>query len=596
MNILIFLRIAFYIRVSTEDQAKEWYGIEFQLDSMNHLLEFKSKDTPFWKHDKKHLYIDEGCTGSNLNRNGFHKMMKDAKKWEFDIIVVWKIDRLSRNLSHLLTVFEELREQKIGFYSIKESLDFSWPVGKLIFQIFWALAEFDREMIKSRTSEWKKASARRGNYIWNGIPYGFDAIRQTDQKWTKLKIVPSEAKIVRQIFSWFVFDHWHYAKIAKKLDELKIAKWVAAKACNKGTKWHQTTIKNMLRNTAYVWTRVENIKDDDGEFERIEVTVPTLIEQNIFEFAQLRIKDIDDEKEGKKSWGWDNTYLLSRKIYDIETGKCLVWYSRYRGKTYGYRRKAFKDPKTGMNYRNVDITWEAVDHYVWDHIQLALNRPEKLFLMFQKQVSEWNDLSQLKSSLQDTIQLIEQNNAAIDAIEMDYYKGRISETRRDWLVNKLRWSNTKLEKQEQELDEKIQNLVATLYSKELIKKVAENYRKNLKWLSLEQKQVIVNALIDKVLVKVHENGEKRIKVIFGFDPDWIDWNEQKDELKNGTIEGKPLDAVSESLVNGDRNTNGYFFLYLEAKLNTYREGRVWKSEFVTIPNKTQSWFHPRISD
>jgi len=93
---------------------------------MNHLLEFKSKDTPFWKHDKKHLYIDEGCTGSNLNRNGFHKMMKDAKKWEFDIIVVWKIDRLSRNLSHLLTVFEELREQKIGFYSIKESLDFSW--------------------------------------------------------------------------------------------------------------------------------------------------------------------------------------------------------------------------------------------------------------------------------------------------------------------------------------------------------------------------------------------------------------------------------------------------------------------------------------
>jgi len=157
-------------------------------------------------------------------------------------------------------------------------------------------------MIKSRTSEWKKASAKRWNYIWNGIPYWYDTIKKSSEKWTKLEIVEWEAKIVRKIFTWFVFEQYHYLKIVSKLNDLNIPKWVAARVCNKGTKWHQSTIKNMLQNTAYAWTRVENIKDDDGEPERIEVSVPQIIEEDIFEFAQLRIKEINNGKVASNNW------------------------------------------------------------------------------------------------------------------------------------------------------------------------------------------------------------------------------------------------------------------------------------------------------
>jgi len=76
-----FLRVAFYLRVSTEEQVKDWYGLEYQADAIKQLVEFKSTQPPFWTHDKRHRYIDEGDTGSNLNRKNFKRMMADAKKW-----------------------------------------------------------------------------------------------------------------------------------------------------------------------------------------------------------------------------------------------------------------------------------------------------------------------------------------------------------------------------------------------------------------------------------------------------------------------------------------------------------------------------------
>lgn len=290
-------RVAFYIRVSTDEQVKDWYGLDFQKDSLKDLVKFKENHNPIWTTNEKHWYEDEWCSGWDLNRPNFKAMMQAAKNKEFDIIAVWKIDRMSRNLSHLLTIFEELKKYEVSFYSLKENIDFSGPVWRLTFQIFWALAEFEREMIKSRTLEGKRASARRGNYIWNGIPYWYDRKEKTDnKKWTKLKIVKKEAKIMEMIFDWFVFEKNHYALIARRLNELWIAKWVASKQKNKNTQWIQSTIKRMLQNTTYVWKRIEKLKDDDWKIDEIEVNTPIIIKENIFDYAQIRIKELENEK------------------------------------------------------------------------------------------------------------------------------------------------------------------------------------------------------------------------------------------------------------------------------------------------------------
>lgn len=174
-----------------------------QLKGLEDMIKYKAEYFN-WMHDKKYEYFDMGCTGADLNRPKYKKMMEDAKEGKFDIVAVWKIDRLSRNLSHLLGTFEILQANKVGFYSLKENVDFSGPIGKLTFQIFGALAEFERETIKTRTKEGKVASARLGNYILNGVPFGYDKPKSEARTKRTLVINESEEVWVKRLFSEFL--------------------------------------------------------------------------------------------------------------------------------------------------------------------------------------------------------------------------------------------------------------------------------------------------------------------------------------------------------------------------------------------------------
>ncbi len=203
-----------------------------------------------WTHDKKHEYLDLGCTGSDLNRPEFKRMMVDAREGKFDMIAVWKIDRLSRNLSHLLSTFETLQSHKVGFFSLKENIDFTGPIGKLTFQIFGALAEFERETIKTRTKEGKMTSARLGNYVLNKTPYGYKKEDLEKKRNRSLEVIDIEAVWVKRIFEEFIAGK-SLEQIAKILNESKVQKSDGNLKKDKLTKWYGSTIKAILVNPVY---------------------------------------------------------------------------------------------------------------------------------------------------------------------------------------------------------------------------------------------------------------------------------------------------------------------------------------------------------
>jgi site-specific DNA recombinase len=95
-----------------------------QMDGLQGAVTYREKVSG-WVHEREWEYLDLGCTGADLNRDGFKRMMKDAEAKKFDMIAVWKIDRLSRNLSHLLSTFETFQKYKVGFFSLKENIDFT---------------------------------------------------------------------------------------------------------------------------------------------------------------------------------------------------------------------------------------------------------------------------------------------------------------------------------------------------------------------------------------------------------------------------------------------------------------------------------------
>ena len=101
-----------------------------------------------WKINKE--FIDDGYTGKNTSRPSFKEMMDLARKRRFDVLLVWKLDRLSRSLKDLINTLDELGHLGIDFISYDNKLDTSSPTGKLSYQIIGAAAEFERDTISER--------------------------------------------------------------------------------------------------------------------------------------------------------------------------------------------------------------------------------------------------------------------------------------------------------------------------------------------------------------------------------------------------------------------------------------------------------------
>ena len=130
-----------YARVSTKDQ-----NATLQIDALK-------------KAGCKKIFEDK-ITGKHLNREGLEKTLDILRTG--DTLVVWRLDRLARSLKDLITLINQLEENKIGFKSITESIDTTTPSGRLIFHIFGALAEFERNLIRERTMAGLEVARARG--------------------------------------------------------------------------------------------------------------------------------------------------------------------------------------------------------------------------------------------------------------------------------------------------------------------------------------------------------------------------------------------------------------------------------------------------
>lgn len=152
-----------YARVSTQDQ-----NLDLQLDALD-------------KAGCERVFSDQ-ASGTKAERPGLEEALAFARPG--DTLVVWKLDRLGRSLRHLIDTIGALSERGVGFKSLQESIDTTTSGGKLIFHVFGALAEFERDLIRERTNAGLKAARARGRN--GGRPKALDN-RQRQQAITLLK-------------------------------------------------------------------------------------------------------------------------------------------------------------------------------------------------------------------------------------------------------------------------------------------------------------------------------------------------------------------------------------------------------------------------
>jgi putative DNA-invertase from lambdoid prophage Rac len=131
------MRAAVYARVSTVDQEPE-----NQLQELRRYVQARG-----WTMAE---YVDRGVSGAKDRRPALDELITDARRRRFDVLVCWRLDRLGRNLKHLITLLDELQALGVAFVSLAEGIDATTPAGKLQMHILGAIAEFERERIRER--------------------------------------------------------------------------------------------------------------------------------------------------------------------------------------------------------------------------------------------------------------------------------------------------------------------------------------------------------------------------------------------------------------------------------------------------------------
>ncbi|WP_440614946.1 recombinase family protein [Bacillus subtilis] len=261
-------RVALYARVSTTEQAEEGYSIDEQV----RLLKLWCERQGYVVHKE---YMDRGLSGKSINgRPALQQLLNDAKQKEFDIVLVWKMNRLARNILDLLKIVNLLEQKDIAFRSYSESYETATPSGKLQFHMMAAIAEFERGNIAENVKMGMLARAKEGS--WNGGQVlGYDSVAVTSdnkkRKSTKLVINEKEAQTVRRIFELYTEGHG-YKSIANKVNK-------EGHRSKKGNLFSISTIKTILTNPVYVGFIRYNVRRDWSEKRRNNINPEPVIEK-----------------------------------------------------------------------------------------------------------------------------------------------------------------------------------------------------------------------------------------------------------------------------------------------------------------------------
>ena len=146
------MRAAIYARVSTFDQEPE-----NQLQELHRYVEARA-----WSAVD---YVDRGVSGAKDRRPALDRLLAEARRRRFDVVVVWRLDRLGRNLRHLITMLEEFAALGIAFVSLNEGIDATTPAGKLQMHILGAIAEFERARIAERVKAGLQRARAQGKRL-----------------------------------------------------------------------------------------------------------------------------------------------------------------------------------------------------------------------------------------------------------------------------------------------------------------------------------------------------------------------------------------------------------------------------------------------
>jgi len=230
-------------------------------------------------------------SGKRLDRPGLQQALCDARAGRYELLLVFKVDRLARSTGGLAKVLEELDIAGVAFRSASEPFDTATAAGRMMMQMLGVFAEFEREMIVERTRMGLARKAARGEWTGGTPPFGYRY--HSEQR--SLLPVPSEAALVQRIFTLYADRRLGSAAISGLLND-------AGQPTTRGRRWTPNRVLGMLRNPTYIGQLPFNGQQHQASHEPI-------IDPELFQRAQLLLAERSDSPRAQATNATD--YLLT---------------------------------------------------------------------------------------------------------------------------------------------------------------------------------------------------------------------------------------------------------------------------------------------
>lgn len=458
------LKTGIYLRVSTEEQAKEGFSIKAQkekLTSYAHINDWNIYD----------FYIDDGISGKNIvDRPSVNRLINDIKSGKVNNVLIYKLDRLTRSVKDLINLIELFEKYNCSFNSVTEKLDTSNAVGRMFIKIVGIFAEFERENLAERVSFGYEQKTREGNYTnVNGVN-GYDYIIGSGD----LVVNELEKNIVNRIYDLYLEGN-SMLKITRIFNQEKVP-------TKRGGTWSQSTIKSILTNPLYVGKIRYGVgKKNQGKAFEVNGNQEAIIEENKF----YKVQEIIEKRKH-----FNSKKYPSEKAYFTTALRCAKCGARFHPKMskkmnsdiyyityYCNNRQIAKCDCSGISHNKVLAEFE---NYI-SNIKLYPTKdiiPKKNNTKIEEKIlSELNKLEIKRKKLQSSF--IDEVITTKDYQDMSKI-----------IDDKKKFLNSALEKLKEPIEEKIDD--------KNIKEVITNLKLNWDYLNAEERNNFITQFIKKI--------------------------------------------------------------------------------------------------
>lgn len=527
-------------------------SIENQIEMCKeHIKKFVSPNVEFL------IYEDEGFSGGNTNRPAFQRLINDIKYGNINLLICYRLDRISRNVADFSSVLDVLQEYKVDFISIKEQFDTSSPMGRAMIYIASVFAQLERETIAERIKDNMLEMAKKGKWTGGKLPLGFTSkkIAYIDEEGKKRFKVTLEHDSKDLEFVKFLYEKYLELGSLHKLETYTHENNIRSAS---GKIFEKSTLKIILQNPIYVkadenvfnyfenkgwsvygepdglhsllsYNKTETAKKDGKLTKRNKDESESLVavsDVKGFIDSSLWLKVQYQFKKNKNTFprlGKTHNALLVGKLFCGNCGtRMIIQHGRTSTKTgiktFYYVCSLKKTSKKKLCSAH-NVKTDFLENLVLDSLEKLyykkdfINDSLKINLKENKDnIKEINTTKKLIELNKNKINsLIEKLSLDFDNILSDILIPQIKKIKIENDVLESKLEELKLKKQESEMNRIEIDLITSLLNK----------CKNIKELTRTEQKQIIDCLVDSIYYYSNDNGNDKIKIKFINDIDSI---------------------------------------------------------------------------